>query len=83
MTMTKRIQIPIEEPELALVKAAASRAGRPLAEWARAVLREEAREQLGEARLDPRSALKALFSVEAPVDDVDVMIERSVTGRLR
>jgi hypothetical protein len=83
MTMTKRIQIPVEEPELALVRAAAKRAGRPLAEWARGVLRDEARHQLGETRLDPRSAMKALFSSEAPVDEVDVMIEQSVAGRLR
>ncbi len=83
MAMTKRIQIPIEEPELALVKAAAARAGLPLAEWARDVLREEARQQLGERRLDPRSALEILFASDAPVDDVEMMIEQSVTGRLR
>jgi hypothetical protein len=83
MAMSKRIQIPVEEPELALVKAAASRAGRPLAEWARAVLRDEARHQLGEARLDPKSALKSLFTAEAPVDDVAAMIEESLAGRLR
>jgi hypothetical protein len=83
MAMTKRIQIPIDEPELALVRAAASRAGQPVAEWARDVLREEAREQLGEARLDPKAALKSLFSAGAPVDDIETMIEESVAGRLR
>ena len=82
MAMTKRIQIPIDEPELALVRAAASRAGQPLAEWARVALRAEARQQLGEAPLDPRSALEALFSAEAPIADVAVMIEESVAGRL-
>jgi hypothetical protein len=83
MTMTKRIQIPVEEPELALVRAAASRAGRPLADWARAVLRDEARHQLGESRLDPRSALELLLSADAPVEAVDVMIDQSLAGRLR
>ena len=34
MTMTRRIQIPIDETELALVKAAAKRAGVSVAEWA-------------------------------------------------
>jgi hypothetical protein len=83
MAMSKRIQIPVEEPELALVRAAASRAGQPLAEWARNVLREEARQQLGEVQLDPQAALKSLFSAEAPVDDLETMIDSSIAGRLR
>ena len=83
MAMTKRIQIPVEEPELALVKAAASRAGMPVAEWARGILREEARRELGESDLDPRRALAQLFSLDAPVDEVDTMIEESIAGRLR
>ena len=83
MTMTKRIQIPVEEPELPLVKAAAARSGLPLAEWARSILGEEARRELGEIDLDPRHALELLFSMDAPVADIDTMIEDSVTGRLR
>lgn len=83
MAMTKRIQIPVADPELALVKAAASRAGLPVAEWARGILREEARRELGEGGSDPRSALEQLFSVGAPVDEVDTMIEESIAGRLR
>ncbi len=83
MAMTKRIQIPVDDPELALVKAAASRAGLPVAEWARSILREEARRELGAPDLDPRSALEQLFALDAPVDDVDNMIEESIAGRLR
>jgi len=82
MAMTKRIQIPIDEPELALVKAAASRAGVPVAEWARAILGEEARRELGESGLDPQRALDRLFSTEAPVAGVATMIEESIAGRL-
>ena len=82
MTMTKRIQIPVEEPELALVKAAAKRSGLPLAEWARAILGEQARRELGELDLDPRRALELLFAIDAPVEDVGTMIEESVKGRL-
>ena len=83
MTMTRRIQIPIEEPDLALVRAAALQARRPLAEWARGVLRDEARQRLGESRLEPTRALEQLFGAEAPVTDVESMTEQSVAGRLR
>lgn len=81
--MTKRIQIPIDEPELALVRAAANRAGLPVAEWARAVLHDEAERTLSGAKRTPREALEHLFSLEAPIDDLDVMIEQSIAGRLR
>lgn len=80
--MTKRIQIPIEDAELDLLKAAAQRAGQPLAAWARALLRERASEQLGGPRMSPAAALEALFALEAPVADIDTMIEESVRGRL-
>ncbi len=81
--MSKRIQIPVDEPDLALVKAAASRAGLAVAEWARAALREKARRECGEPVMDPRTALQRLFETEAPVADVDAMIEESVRGRLQ
>lgn len=83
MSMSKRIQIPVDEPQLALVKAAASAVGQTVAEWARETLSERARQILGEARLDPGAALERLFSTGAPVDDVETMIDESVAGRLR
>ncbi len=83
MTMTKRIRIPIAELELALVKAAAARAGLPVAEWARGILRLAARRELGEPDLAPQQALKLLFSTEAPVSDVQTMNEESIRGRLK
>lgn len=82
MGRSRRIQIPVDEPELALVKAAATRAGLPVAEWARSILRQEARRELGEADLGPREALDLLFSLAGPVDEVQRMIEESVAGRL-
>ncbi|MBT3224471.1 MAG: antitoxin [Proteobacteria bacterium] len=83
MTMTKRIQIPIDEPELALVKAAATRAGLAVAEWARRILREEARREIGGVDLCPKRALGLLFEADAPISDLETMLEESVEGRLR
>ena len=82
MPMTKRIQIPIDEPELAQVKAAAQKAGQPLAEWARDILREESRRVLEGPDLSPDQALEQLFGSEAPVHDLVRMLEDSVQGRL-
>lgn len=83
MMMTKRIQIPIDEPELAFIKAAAMRAGLPVAEWARSLLKEEARRTLGEGDLTPDEAFAVLCGLEAPIADVDTMIEESMRGRFR
>lgn len=82
MSMTKRIQIPVTPTESETFRAAARRQGLPLAEWARRHLREQAECDLG-SELSPREAAQRLFALEAPVDDVDVMIEQSVRGRLR
>jgi uncharacterized protein (DUF1778 family) len=81
MSMTKRLQIPIDDRERSHLRAAARRAGLPLAEWARRQLREKADEILGPAPLDPREALALLEALEAPVGPVESMIEESVTGR--
>ncbi len=83
MTMTKRIQIPIERAELALIKAAATHAGRPVADWARSILREEAQRELRDPSLDPRSALHQMFSIDAPIAELQEMIEESIAGRFR
>ena len=83
MPMTKRLQIPVEDPDLELVRSAAMHAGLPMAEWARSILRAAARRELGERDLQPQEALDLLFSLEAPIDDLGTMIEQSVAGRLR
>jgi uncharacterized protein (DUF1778 family) len=81
MSMTKRLQIPIDDQERSHFRAAARRAGLPLAEWARRQLREKADEVLGTAALNPREALALIESLEAPVGPVETMIEESVSGR--
>jgi len=81
MSMTKRLQIPVNDRECSHFQAAARRAGLPLAEWARRQLREKADEVLGEASLGPREALELLKSLEAPVGPVETMVEESVAGR--
>ncbi|HXM71544.1 MAG TPA: hypothetical protein VN970_10450 [Thermoanaerobaculia bacterium] len=82
MSIMKRLQIPIDDQERSRFRAAARRAGLPLAEWARRQLREKADEVLG-APLDPREALALLEALEAPVGPVETMIEESVSGRYR
>ncbi len=81
MSMTKRIQIPVDDRECSHFQAAARRAGLPLAEWARRQLREKADEVLGGAVLAPWEALELLKGLEAPVGPVETMIEESVAGR--
>ena len=81
MSMTKRLQIPVDEQERSYLQAAARRAGLPLAEWARRQLRDKAAEVLGGTALDPQDALALLKRLEAPVAPVQTMIEESVSGR--
>jgi len=81
MSLTKRLQIPIEEEDRSNFQAAARRAGLPLAEWARRQLREKADEAMRTGRLSPREALELLMKIEAPVAPVETMIEESVRGR--
>jgi len=79
--MTKRIQIPVSEEEQQLWKNSARKSGLTLAEWARRSLRERAAQELRANANATRSALKSLFELEAPVDEVQTMIEESVKGR--
>ena len=77
MSMTKRIQIPVTDGDRDLLSAAARRAGRSLAEWARDHLRRKAREEMGRPTRSPSQAAEALCALGAPVSDVDTMIEES------
>ncbi len=79
--MIKRIQIPVEEAEADLLRRAARRAGLPLAEWARRLLRAGAARELGPGARTPREALETMFALDAPVADVETMIEESTRGR--
>jgi len=81
MSMNKRLQIPIDDRERSHLRAAAHRAGLPLAEWARRQLREKADEVRGPTPHDPPPALALLEALEAPVGPVETMIEESVSGR--
>lgn len=81
MSMSKRIQIPVGEPDCSQFQAAARRAGLPLAEWARRQLREKADEVLGGKTLSPREALARLKGLEAPIAPVEKMLDESVAGR--
>ena len=81
MSMSKRIQIPVSPDEGDLYRRAARRAGLPLAEWARRLLRRGAEAELGGGPRTPAEALEVLFSLDLPVSSVDSMIEESIRGR--
>lgn len=81
MSMNKRIQVPVEEAEADQFRRAARRAGLPLAEWARRLLRAGAERELGAGARTPREALEAMFALDAPVADIETMIEESLRGR--
>ncbi|MCB0317156.1 MAG: hypothetical protein KDD56_00260 [Bdellovibrionales bacterium] len=81
MSKNKRLQIPISEAEESLLKSAARRAGLPLAAWARSVLREKATQSGSSEDLSPEEILEKMFSLNAPIDSIEKMIEESVAGR--
>lgn len=81
MSMSKRLQIPLSEIDESLLKIAAKRAGVSTAEWARRILKEVAQESLSASPRLPKEALEALFRENAPIADVDTMIDQSLKGR--
>jgi len=83
MSMTKRLQIPISQAEERLLKTAAKRSGLSLAEWARRLLRERAKEEFMHEKLSPKQSLKALSEINASIDSVDVMIKQSFESRYK
>jgi hypothetical protein len=83
MSKPVRVQIPVSETDDALFKAAARKAGLPLAEWARVHLRERATTELEHATMTPKEAFEAICSLDAPVADVDTMLDESTRDRYR
>jgi hypothetical protein len=83
MSMSKRIQIPISEPEEQLFKLAAKKRGLSLAEWARGHLKEKSQMDLGAEPLSPQEALKELFEIRGSIDSVEVMNKEAVKGRYK
>ena len=83
MSKSSRIQIPVDEEEAQVFKAAARRARLPLATWARRLLRDQARQQLSQPARSPLAALEDVLSLEAPIAGIDTMIEQSYDDRYR
>lgn len=82
MSMSKRLQVPIEPSDEETLKAAARKEGKSLAEWARIHLLAEAKRTLGLRSISPRQALERLFAMNAPVDGIDEMNQEILKGRL-
>ncbi len=83
MAMTKRVQIPIDQAELDLYRAAADRAGLPLAEWARRHLREVALQVSVEAPVTPQEAVRELCAMNLPTPPLAQMIRESFDDRYK
>lgn len=81
MGMTKRLQIPVTEQECTYFQTAARRAGLPLSEWVRRHLWEKANKAAKSSPLSPRDALDLLRRLEAPIGDVNSMVEESLSER--
>ena len=81
MSMTKRVQVPVEDADYELFRSAARKEGVPLAEWARELMRARAGEVLRPESLTPDEALAVICSLEAPVANVETMIAESTEGR--
>ena len=84
MSIKKCLQVPVSNTEDRLFRSAAKIYAISAAEWARRVLRKAAEMDLStELRLDPLEAVERLSAINAPVGDVDTMIEESLRGRLK
>ncbi|MBI1859769.1 MAG: hypothetical protein HYR96_02480 [Deltaproteobacteria bacterium] len=80
--MSRRLQIPVSASDEDLFKVAARQAGLSTAEWARRLLSEKALESIRGNR-SPKEALEMLFSLQAPVADIRVMVQQSFKGRYK
>jgi hypothetical protein len=82
--MSKRLQIPVSSEDEKLIKSVAKTYKISAAEWARRVLRKAASRDLATTlTLDPQTAVQQLASLNAPVADVQELIEQSIKGRLK
>jgi len=84
MSMSKRFQIPVSREDEKLIQSAAKIYKISAAEWARRVLRKAAERDLScDMVMSPLEALQVISKLDAPVADVQTMINQSVKGRLR
>ena len=83
MSMSKRLQIPVSPSEDELFKSAAKKEGLTTAEWARNLLKNKAQSVLEGSKLSREEALKALFALNGPVDNIDTMLEESYDSRYK
>lgn len=81
MSMTQRIQIPIHPEEAALLKRAAQRSGKSLAEWAREHLGRKARDELVGLEVGAQSWVEQIAALNGPIGSIEEMKEESTTGR--
>lgn len=82
MSMSKRIQIPVDEIDEQLFRQAARDAGLPVAEWARRIMRDAARGGTSRPTQSREAALQILFSENAPIGSVTRMNGEALEGRL-
>ena len=82
--MTKRLQVLLEDEELADIKRAAHRRRQSVAEWVRTALRQAQERDAGRSPAAKLEALREAGSHEFPTGSIDEMleeIERGYRGR--
>lgn len=81
--MSKRLQVLMDERELAEIRQAAASEGQTLSEWARQALRDRARDAVSPSEVARRLAIvEASARHEFPTADIEQMLEEIERGYL-
>jgi cytochrome P450 len=78
--MTKRLQVLLEDKELAEVQRAARRSRKSVAEWVRTALRDARAADAGRAPADKLLALRASARHAYPTGPIDQMLDEIERG---
>jgi hypothetical protein len=81
MSMSKRLQLIINEKEIERLRKCAEREGLTLSEWARRALERARREQEGPTAEQKRKALDRALICEHPTGDIDELLTEIERGR--
>lgn len=81
MSMSKRLQIVVEDEELERLRKAAVREGLTLSEWARRVLERARRSQKGPTPAQKIAAIERALTCGHPTADVEEMLAQIEKGR--
>lgn len=81
MSMSKRLQIVVDDDELERLRKAAARDGLTLSEWARRVLERARESQKGPTPAQKIAAVERALACGHPTADIDEMLAEIEKGR--